>query len=167
MIRYYIDMDGVLCKWDPNASVEETFEEGYFLKREPDEKIVNLIKDLRDDGKSVSILSSVYENGICAAEKAIWLSKNGLGKIPQIFVPYGQRKEDYVNKEDFNVLLDDFTDNLMSWQRSGNLGFKYLNGINGTKGKWTGDTVNCRMSWPQIKRAIVAISEYAYATANR
>ena len=144
MIRYFIDMDGVLCKWDSNASVEETFSAGYFLNREPDEKIINLIKDLRDDGKSVSILSSVYENGICAAEKAIWLSKNGLGKIPQIFVPYGQRKEDYVNKEDFNVLLDDFTDNLLSY------GYGEL-----------------KKSGGEIKRAIVAISEYAYATANR
>ena len=161
LIKYYVDMDGVLCKWDTKASLEDTYRKGYFLAREPDEKILNLVKDMRDEGKDVSILSCVYENGFCAEEKSQWLDNHGLKGIPRVFVPYGKNKEDFVNRDDFNVLLDDFTDNLFAWRSGGNLAFKYYNGINGTTGRWNGDSVNYRMSWPQIERAIVAIAEYA------
>lgn len=87
--KYYIDMDGVLAKWNTEASAEDTFEEGYFLRREPDQKAIRYVQDLLDDGKDVCILSHAYQNGYAEPEKEAWLQEYGLGDIPAIFVPYG------------------------------------------------------------------------------
>ena len=35
-IKLYIDMDGCIAKWNSEASIEETFEPGYFAGLEPE-----------------------------------------------------------------------------------------------------------------------------------
>ena len=46
----YIDMDGVLCRWNTEASVEDTFEDGYFLGREEETAVKDMILALMRDG---------------------------------------------------------------------------------------------------------------------
>ncbi len=143
--KYYIDMDGVLAKWNTEASAEDTFEKGYFLNREPDEKAIRYVQDLLDDGLDVCILSHAYQNGYAEPEKQAWLQKYGLGNVPAIFVPYGTPKLEYVQLpvDTINFLVDDFTKNLREWETGENCrGIKYYNGINGTHGTWYGKSVN-------------------------
>ena len=76
--------------------------------------------------------------------KLNWIKKVGLDSIPVTFIPYGADKSEYLPRERWtrNILLDDYTQNLREWQRSGNIGVKYLNGINGTNGTWKGMVVD-------------------------
>ena len=48
-IRIYIDMDGCIAKWNTEASIEDTFEPGYFASLEPDESLINAVKMLADE----------------------------------------------------------------------------------------------------------------------
>lgn len=143
--KFYVDMDGVLAKWDTEASIEETFQRGYFLNREPDYYAIGYVKNLIDAGYDVTILSHAYQNGYAELEKSQWLNKYGLGDVQRIFVPYGVPKLQYVMQkpDTINFLLDDFSKNLREWEnQENNIGIKYYNGINGTHGTWNGYGIN-------------------------
>ena len=159
--KFLFDMDGVLAKWK-QVSVEKTFEDGYFLSVELEEKVRELMFDLLDKGYEVNLLTAAYTEGTAKADKRTWIAIHGLTHIPCIFVPYGRDKSDFVEKDVTNILIDDFTENLLSWEKAGNIGVKFYNGINGTKGRWTGYSIDHRMSVKQmsvILRGIAAAAE--------
>ena len=166
-ITYYFDMDGCLAEFRKGVPIEETFKPGYFFGLAPERRLVNTVIAMAHDGYDVRILSSVYETGTAAADKHAWLKKHGLGHIPAVFVPYGKDKNDYVADSKFPVLVDDYTYNLDKWTRAGHLGFKYYNGINGTKGTWKGYSVDRRMSMPEIMTALIAVAEAEYEKGVR
>ena len=43
--KIFIDMDGVLAKWNTEASFEDTFEKGYFLDRLPQENMIAAVRE--------------------------------------------------------------------------------------------------------------------------
>ena len=132
----WMDMDGVLCKWE-DAPVEMTYKEGFFLEREADEKALELLNALKERGMDVRILSNAYENGIAAPEKLKWLCSKGLSDVQIYLVPYGTDKASVIrDKRVKNILIDDYTKNLNSWEKNGFLGLKWYNGFNGRKGSW-------------------------------
>ena len=149
----YIDMDGVLAKWRQESCPEDTWAKGYFLRLDPDYKMVRVVKSLMRQGYDVHILSAVYQNGHAEREKRMWLRIHGIYDRKPVFVPYGKRKEDYV---DGGILVDDFSKNLHSWSKAGNTAIKYYNGINGNKGTWKGAYVTCDMSVREIVETIKA-----------
>lgn len=159
MPMIYIDMDGVIAKWDTEASLEDTFEKGYFLNREPDEKMVGFVKKLyKIFPSNICILSSVYVNAHAEREKREWLDKNGLGELKKIFVPYGNRKESYAKAEIPSILIDDFSQNLHSWESiPEHTGIKYMNGINGMKGSWKGEKMTFKMSDRELMETLLKI----------
>ena len=145
-IRIYIDMDGCIAKWNTEASIEDTFEPGYFASLEPDEGLINAVKMLADE-YDVAILSAVYQDNHSQGDKVTWLKKNGLGYLETIFVPYGESKQKFINHDFTSILIDDYSKNLEEWVLSKNcFGIKYLNGINATKGQWNGFMVSSRMN---------------------
>lgn len=153
----YCDMDGVLAKWNTSASLEDTYEPGYFREREADESALRLIRLLVEHGCPVTILSSAYVEGTARKDKRDWLIANGLGDLPYVFVPYGKPKGDYI--EEKGVLLDDFSHNLHDWEQTpGMVGVKYYNGINGTKGSWTGYSVDHRMPPEKMYVVVSAVA---------
>ena len=154
----YFDMDGVLAKWDPTSSIEDTYQSGYFLEREEETTVKELILGLMRDGYAVSILSAAYEEGTAKQDKKKWLENHGLGEVPAVFVPYGADKNDYVAPGK-QVLLDDFSKNLHAWEKAGNTGVKFLNGINGTHGTWKGYIITNRMSAEQMAVVLKAVVE--------
>ena len=67
MRRFFIDMDGVLAKWE-NASLEEMTSPGFFLSRKVDENVCGMVNQLLEkqiaENIEVYILSS-YLLPIC------------------------------------------------------------------------------------------------------
>ena len=162
-INLFFDMDGVLAKWQP-CPVEDTHQKGYFLNREPDPLMVRVIKRFeREYPAIVKVLSSVYQNGYAEQEKREWLRRQGI-KSELIAVPYGEKKSNYIRYEDEGVelfvLVDDYTNNLNAWESDAlcNVGIKYYNGINGTKGTWNGSSIHRDQSVENVINKIKATS---------
>ncbi len=158
-IVIYVDMDGVLARWNSDASLEETYLPGYFLARDPEPVVIGAVKLLKAMGMDVRILSSAYDNGHATVEKTSWLEENGLGDLTRCFVPYGRRKADYIDRENINVLIDDYSKNLHQWVDEGNVGFKFYNGINGNHGTWHGYSVNNKMKAEEIAVMVSSVAE--------
>ena len=136
--KIYVDMDGVLAKWNPYASIEDTFTKGYFLNCRADDLMITVVRELAKKYE-VAVISHAYQNGLAESEKLQWLQNNRLGDLEHIFIPYGEIKQNYaVCDQEIAVLIDDFSKNLMQWEDGwyGYLGIKYYNGINGNKGSW-------------------------------
>lgn len=168
MANIYFDMDGVIAKWNENASIEDVSSKGYFLSVEPEMTVRNLILFLQNLGFDIKILTAVYENGYAAAEKRQWLKNIGL-EIPIIFVPYGHRKTDYIPKEGINILVDDFKKNLEEWEQNPFFkAIKFYNGINNrprmtfdemgvghlTQDSWQGLSINHNQSYEEMAMVI-------------
>lgn len=156
--RIFIDMDGVLATWNSEKSLEEVAMPGYYRDLAPMKNVVKAIRNIvRSSECDVYILSSVLHE-IAVRDKNFWLDTY-LPEIPtinRIFVPYGQRKCDYIGQMDYgDILVDDFSKNLREWH---GIGIKLLNGINGTKGTWNGYVVNGNSNALCIKNSILGIS---------
>ncbi len=145
-MNIYVDMDGVLAKWNTEATLKDTQQKGYFAAREPEQKMVAFVNTLRKLGVNVCILSAVYTNGYAAQEKNEWLDRVFDEKLDRIFVPYGDNKADYIAAGSESILIDDYSENLRQWESAGSNGIKFYNGINGTKGTWKGKSINPDMS---------------------
>lgn len=157
MVNLYFDMDGVLAKWNPNVSTEDTFKKGYFLNPEPDTLMIELAKEMRNQpGVRVYILTAVYDNGYAEEEKKQWLINNGLSNFSFVYVPYGLDKASAVNQSVKSFLIDDYSVNLHNWEKHKNFfGIKYYNGFNGTNGTWLGDVLYYDMLLENAKSALL------------
>ena len=164
-LRFYFDMDGVLARWK-DVSVEETEKSGYFRNLDPEPCIINAVLNMHDRGYDVSILSAVYRDGHSARDKYEWLKAQGLADIPRVFVPYGEKKADYIKANEINILVDDYSKNLHEWAGAGNVGIKFKNGINGTKGTWKGNSVSHAMSTELLVDTFIAFAEIAKTAAS-
>lgn len=154
---YLFDMDGVVAKWE---TIGNPNEKGFFLSRKPEQKMIQLIRELKNSGETVMILSAVYMNGYASDEKAMWLTNNGLGDIPRLFVPYGSNKAEAIEeiKDIFHgnyILVDDYSKNLHEWQAAGHIAVKFRNGINGTHGTWSGYSISRAMGVEEMKRVLI------------
>ena len=174
MIRYFIDMDGVLAKWNEFASEEDTHERGYFLNRDIELSVAAMVLELKKSGAYVRILSAIYQDDHSAKEKREWLDAIGLRHIEAIFVPYGEDKYRYIDaaSDDTCVLLDDFNKNLSSWEDKGHIAIKFMNGINNRPklimdksgniqarlDSWTGYSIDHRMSVKQMYNIVTSIA---------
>ncbi len=138
MRKIYIDQDGVLAKFSLTATIPETHEEGFFLSREPEWKMIHLVKKLIARGFYVCVLSAAYRNRYAPVEKSKWIDIYLNKNVNRIFVPYGDSKSDYISCNDGSILIDDYSENLRAWEESGGMAVKFYNGINGTKGTWKG-----------------------------
>lgn len=141
-VNIFVDMDGVLAEQREDM-VEHMYNKGLFLNLPPIMNMVNSVKKLTRDSYRIYILSSVIDSPYCEPEKEMWLDEYlpEIDKSNRIFVPYGVVKSTYAkNKVDtrgaINVLIDDFTVNLTTWELPGALAIKVLNGMNSTKGTW-------------------------------
>ncbi len=148
-MRIFVDMDGTLAKWN-NVEFEQLFEQGYYRNLEPNAALVAEVRGLIQNGNDVYILSAyLTESDYAYQEKLDWLDEH----IPEltaektILLPYGENKAAYL-KEHYSpiahddVLIDDYTQNLLEWRDYGGEGIKYLNGINHTRGTWKGLTTD-------------------------
>lgn len=151
MKRIFIDLDGTLALWRSEATQDDLYSDGYYYDLPAQENVLKGIKHFMAGVKphvEVYILSCFLPKSAYALrDKRRWC-RELLPEIPEqnlIFVPYGKKKEGYVpggiRKDD--ILLDDYTQNLLSWS---GVGVKCRTRINHTKGTWKGPMVDA--GWP-------------------
>jgi 5'(3')-deoxyribonucleotidase len=141
-------MDGTIAVFKPVDRIETLYERGYFANLEPIKNVLQAIKLLISEHPEIEVcILSAYlaDSKYAFSEKNEWLDKY----LPEIedgnrfFSPCGFDKKDFIpgGIRINDVLLDDYTKNLESWQPPGR-GIKLLNGINHTKGTWKHDLVS-------------------------
>ncbi len=163
--RIFVDMDGTLAEYNPEATAEDYQREGYFTKLAPNYSMLNAIKILIGLGYDIYILSAVYMETSAVSEKTAWL----LQYLPElwdsysnpkehlVFVPVGANKLDYINNPGrTDILIDDYSKNLIPWSNTG-IGIKCVNGINWRVGTWFGYEVDLRSDAAYIANTIRGI----------
>lgn len=155
MTVIYVDMDGVLAEWDPKVKTEDTHKKGFFLSCKEEKCIKDAVKKLKEKYK-IKILSHTYGEW-AMKEKAVWLENIGLEDIEKVFVPYGKPKSDFVNRNEKNVLIDDYSKNLHDWVQNGFVGIKFRNKVNGNNGTWNGPSINYSMTANEIVDRVESI----------
>jgi 5'(3')-deoxyribonucleotidase len=144
--RLFVDTDGTLTEFLPQSSMAPLYEKGYFRHLPPHVEVVEAVKLLILQYPQIEVFAlSAYliDSPYALQEKNEWMD----AYLPQmdaahrIFVPNGADKRAYVHEicED-DVLLDDYTKNLLRWQPS--RGIKLINAINHTKKTWNAAMVH-------------------------
>lgn len=160
--RLFIDMDGTLARFhDEVQYLERMFEKDFFKNLKPFREACEAVSELvKSDKYEVYILSAAVdgEPPYCRAEKSVWICNN----IPEIdihhhaiFTKVGQPKASFIpgGIRSTDILLDDYTKNLLEWERDGGIGIKAKNNINckGLYGEaWNGAVVDITTSPEQI-----------------
>lgn len=169
IIRLFWDLDGVCAKWNNEASLEETYMPGYFAHREYQWNAIWAMYGFAQAHPEIptSILSHYYPNGHALADKHQWCDFMGYicalyypnANINRIFVPYGTSKYLFIepSPNTVNILIDDYTKNLLEWEKAGYSGIKFLNGINHTRRTWQGAMISHTDTTEEI---IKKIEEY-------
>lgn len=154
-MRFFIDMDGTLAKWKYVDDLEELYRENYYLNLEPLINMLNVTKEMIKNNENVYILSAyLTDSKYARSEKEMWLQKYlpELDKNKYIFIGYGYKKSNAIQIKEDDILIDDYTENLVDWRNNGGIAIKLLNGINHTHQSWTGECIkeNQQLSYQEI-----------------
>lgn len=145
MKRLFIDMDGCIAQFHAKQNyLEEMYEEEFFKKLDPYSRIIFALQDFEKKHPEVQmcILSAYPNSPFAKKEKIEWLDKYFPIKN-RIFLEAGKNKSEYIcdlSKDDY--LLDDYTKNLLEWERAGGKGIKVKNELNCKSGVWKGARVD-------------------------
>lgn len=160
--RFFIDMDGTLCRFhDEVKYLERMWEKGFFENLKPFQEMVDGIKlyIAKHPNTEVYILSAAIEGEppYCRAEKCAWLDKHlpEIDSQHRILTKVGKPKADYIpgGITMNDILIDDYNVGLEQWQQDGGRAIKCVNNINhkGLHGKlWEGELINNSSSPAQI-----------------
>lgn len=163
--RLFVDMDGTLATFRKVSAPEELYEPGYFANLPPQKNVVNAVKLLICTAPTIEvfILSSVlFDSRYAMEEKNAWLDRYlpELDEGHRVFLPCGESKASYVpgKMRESDCLLDDYTKNLGDWNRAGGRGIKLLNGINHTRGSWSGERIDFNRPTAELANALLEIA---------
>lgn len=145
MIDLYFDLDGTLAYFNNNIECFEVLlEENYFYNLTPIDNVVKCMKSLisLEDDINIYILSSCI-NDDTRLQKDRWIDKY-IPQIPKenrIFTKLEDNKKDFVvNKNNLNILIDDYNKNLNSFHDNDKfIAVKLVNDINDLNGSWQGE----------------------------
>lgn len=164
--RLFVDMDGTLAEFQKVSAMEELYERGYFAQLPPQQNVVDTLRLLIHTTSSVDvfILSSVlFDSRFAMEEKNGWLNKYlpEIDRAHRIFLPCGESKAGYVpgTLREGDCLLDDYTKNLVDWNRAGGRGIKLLNGINHTQRSWSGARISIDRPPAQLAGALLKVAD--------
>lgn len=149
--RVFFDMDGTVARFYSEAGCVENYAQpGFFSRLEPYRSMLTLIRMLSEHAGEVVVYGlSVVPNEVAAKEKRVWLKTQLMGAAdPRLLVlPRGDSKPGFVKRlfeleslSDSDILIDDYSSNLVSWSAAGGTGIKALNELNGRG--WNGTNYN-------------------------
>ena len=185
MPHFYIDMDGVLVKYDENGYKGDLPPfmdplKHYFLNLNPDIKMLNVTKRLIKAKYPLDILTTVSNVGSIALvqieDKIEWLHKY----LPDLdtdkhFIAAMCDKRNIAEAIKFSqshthingriltlddVIIDDWNDNLNGFADAGGTSIKYLNGINSKSDKFNGIHLDLSMTEDQIFKLLTKHINY-------
>lgn len=137
-------MDGVLADFDSEPNAKERYETEnlffYKLKPLPLVKVLSKMLENQDLAKRIYILTA-SPNILADLDKIAWLYKH-LPKIKAQHIITVRNGNDKARYATGNLLIDDYTNNLIHWELYDGIGVKYLNGRNGKKNVWNGIKIN-------------------------
>lgn len=166
MRRFYFDMDGTIARFYENPGcLENHFSDGFFFELRPYENMLEAINMLsRRSDVHLGILSAVSHNSM-ADDKRRWVRKYlpNQAYLPVFISETGKSKAEYIQtlrdapltKDD--VLIDDYSGNLESWEAAGGTAVKCINELNGRGWNGTnfsGNMLSCEDSPETIVDAI-------------
>lgn len=163
--KIFMDVDGVLAVFFKDKSFEDISVKGYWISLPEIQSMIETAKRLiKSPYVDLYILTSVipFKDNHAEIEKRSWLKERlPLNDSHIICVPYGEAKIDYLKRNnvivnDYDILLDDFSQNLHEFEKDA-IGIKVYNGINGTKGTWHGYSVHTESSVNIIYNTILGI----------
>lgn len=144
MKTYYLDFDGTLSRfYEESFCLEKMKEPGFFENLKPYDNMVKAIKIMSSiaekiKGIQVICLSAVQDPDASTEfrEKMNWLRRNDC-LVECIFVRSGTSKAEAIENllrhsltED-DILVDDYSSNLIDWVLHGGTAVKFYNEING------------------------------------
>lgn len=151
MIKLFLDMDGTLAKFNSKRNALQRFatEKGFFANLKPFKNIEKINELALRTDIEVYIISAT-PNSQADSDKMIWLEKylNNIKKENICFCRIGTNKAKEI-KEQLNIdidrtclLLDDYTNNLIDWNKSNGIGIKRLTSLANNKSKrWKGISI--------------------------
>lgn len=151
MEKLFVDMDGVLADFDgqPNALGRFMKEPNFFLHLAPLPFVAKLNQQLAEDEelREITHILSASPNHMGDKAKREWLKIYfpNMKEENIILVRGGMGNKAAVEKAKYakgNVLIDDYTGNLLYWESKGGKAIKFLNGRNGKGKTWKGDVIS-------------------------
>lgn len=158
--RLFVDMDGTLAEWRTiSVSTEEELYRilkghEYYRTLKPYINVVEGIRHfIQTSHVEVYIASCYFPDSTAKEQKNDWLNEF-LPEIPEanrIFIPVGERKAGVIpgGVKKADILLDDFTQNLLQWP---GLGIKLINPINHTRRTWKGGRIGYEVAPEKIAK---------------
>lgn len=161
--RIFFDMDGTLNQWESWRSLDEVSAPAYNRYLTPQANIVGAAR----------LLSGLYETWIASAvfpyeyvipDKDYWNDRcvSFIPKEHRIYIPYGTNKSAYLSRvaRPGDILVDDYTPNLLDAKGIGMIGVKCLNGINDTHHSWKGARISIYSDPASIAAAIIGLAQF-------
>lgn len=155
VLKLYTDIDGTISDTYKDEGWFEKMlsDPDFFAKAVPFINMIialKIIKERYGDRIEIFSLSAVNDTILKndhIKSKNSWIDRYSdfIDEAHRIFCEQSIPKYEYIKEEErtiLNVLLDDFSENLVLWKQSGMYGVKILNGSNGSGKKWTYDTIS-------------------------
>ena len=152
MRNLFVDMDGCLCKYEPEAyqarpdHLPKYLTMDYYETVEPDLPLIRFVNQMGADPRVVIwVLTRVpYESSIITSDilnnmiecKREWLISHGVSVPLDHILITDRPKHEFaiellgrkLTKDD--MLIDDFNENLKAWYAAGGSAYKYINEFN-------------------------------------
>ena len=151
-INLFLDMDGTIAKFNSKKNALERFdkEKGFFSSLKPFKYIEIINQQIKENNNINVFIISASPNEEADKDKQQWLSHYlpNLSTKNICFCRLGENKAIAI-KQQLNItidehcyLLDDYTNNLIEWQKSNGIGIKRITSLANNKSKrWQGLTV--------------------------
>lgn len=165
----FFDQDGTLNKWRW-IDINLVKQEGYFKTVKPHTNVITASDILSFMGRPVGTYGAAWlEDGHSVADKDWWMDKyvSHIPKEDRVYVPCGSEKASYfaekvgrkITKAD--ILIDDCSEVLRSWESYGGTGIKVRTEENGHNGTWRGYSFNADASARAISEYILFVQRLA------
>lgn len=170
-------MDGVVAQYERNAYAGNYAEDAehhekprflrepdYFRTCTPDMTIIKAFSMLNEHNVNIIVLSNIMDSPIMNGHidgKRTWLCQY----MPFIddFHPIQKPKAEYVSEtilkrslKPTDILISDFNNDLVPWDRSGGTGVKYINGLNSPE-SYTGKKIFAEWDEYRIAQFLLAL----------